>query len=379
MKLVDVDRESLARAIARLPEVERLIVTLVDFEGVALDAAAEVLQLDLDEAAELYKRAVGRLAESLNLREAGLRPASLRDWTDARATREAGRSHARYKSGLEEQYTQYFERHKQRRGDHRWLARNLALALPDGWESLQELLPVRARHRWHLSGGSSQVVALGLLGSALRREPSLDWLRRALAPLPSLGQLIQAPQFEHELGETVLNESRRPTTIDFYVEGTESVVCIEAKWWENGIGQCSCRRDGGDPEKGDCRRPPELRPAYWRVAQEFFGLPGLASPSPCSISFAYQAIRNAAAAVALAGPSRHAVFGLIYDENNPYFRRTGDWPGWPTILAETLQDSDERLAFRAISWQDLLGVLPLDAEVLAWAYEKHALRGRDHG
>ena len=31
-------------------------------------------------------------------------------------------------------------------------------------------------------------------------------------------------------------------------------------------------------------------------------------------------------------PSWGAVFALVYDDRNPYFSKTGDWPGWPEIL-----------------------------------------------
>ena len=34
------------------------------------------------------------------------------------------------------------------------------------------------------------------------------------------------------------------TTIDYYIEGSDAVVCVEVKWSEAGIGRCSCRGEG---------------------------------------------------------------------------------------------------------------------------------------
>ena len=51
------------------------------------------------------------------------------------------------------------------------------MALPESeWAGLADLLPVSERHRHNLSGNSSQVVALGLLGVGAKRDPSLSWL-----------------------------------------------------------------------------------------------------------------------------------------------------------------------------------------------------------
>jgi hypothetical protein len=90
------------------------------------------------------------------------------------------------------------------------------------------------------------------------------------------------------------------------------------------------------------------------------------------VSTAYQAVRNVAAAVALAGSERRAVFVLVYDERNPYFAGAGDWPGWPAALEHTLADTD-RVVFKAISWQALAPQLPVDANVRRWARERHQL------
>lgn len=130
------------------------------------------------------------------------------------------------------------------------------------------------------------------------------------------------------------------------------VVCVEAKWAEAGMGRCSCRAEGGAPRTGDCAKRVLRRPAYWTTARDVFGLPERVSGSPCPLSFSYQAVANAAAARALAGPKRKAVFVLLYDRENPYFTGAGAWPGWAPVLESTLATSD-LLDFRALSWQKL--------------------------
>jgi hypothetical protein len=65
-------------------------------------------------------------------------------------------------------------------------------------------------------------------------------------------------------------------------------------------------------------------------------------------------------------------FGLLYDERNPYFSGAGDWPGWAPVLQQTA-NADSRVVVRAISWQNLIPLLPSRGrgEVLRWAAEKH--------
>jgi hypothetical protein len=67
------------------------------------------------------------------------------------------------------------------------------------------------------------------------------------------------------------------------------------------------------------------------------------------LSFTYQAVRNVAAAQALAQGYQDPVFGLIYDAENPYFRQTGAWPGWPAALTATLEETGARMKFRSVS------------------------------
>ena len=108
------------------------------------------------------------------------------------------------------------------------------------------------------------------------------------------------------------------------------------------------------------------------------GLRGLPLPQrergrACPLSFTYQAVRNVAAAQALAHDSQQPVFGLIYDADNPYFAGCGHWPGAPAALRTTLDPDESPVRFAAVSWQELLPLLPRDAAAAARASEKHGL------
>jgi hypothetical protein len=177
--------------------------------------------------------------------------------------------------------------------------------------------------------------------------------------------------FEYELSPETLNEEPRQTAIDWLVTGDETVICIEAKFMEEEFGRCSCE----SRQNGDCSPRVMARP-YWAVARDAFGLEGPCPPEPCALEFAYQPVRLAAAAQALAEGRLRPVFGLFYDARNPYFTGAGNWPGWVAVLQETLSARSD-VAFYAVSWQALLASVPLDDETRAWAVEKHGLEGVD--
>lgn len=124
---------------------------------------------------------------------------------------------------------------------------------------------------------------------------------------------------------------------------------------------------------GGCSAKVLGRDRYWQTANEVFGLPERQAGKPCPLSFTYQAVRNVAAALALAKHGQEPAFGLIYDAANPFFAGCGEWPGWPAALRTTLDDVGAPVRFAAVSWQELLGVLPLDPAAAAWASEKHGL------
>jgi Restriction Endonuclease associating with ARP len=281
----------------------------------------------------------------------------------------------RYDRRLGARYERYFEDNPDLAGEQRISARDYAAALPPDWPELVEAIPDDARHRQHLSGKSSQTLAVGLLGVAARQDPSLGWLWDALSPLPPPASDAPRIEFEHRVAPDLLGERPRQTTIDVLVDDPEVVIAIESKWREHGIATCLCRGDGVGPAAGlRCSRRVEQRDPYWDAAATI-GLGEREEGAPCPISPAYQAVRNCAAVRALAGPERLAVFALLYDEHNPYFAPSDDWPGWPGLLDEAISthaDSDD-LRFAAISWQQLVPTLPLDDSTRAWAGDKHGL------
>lgn len=125
-----------------------------------------------------------------------------------------------------------------------YLAKDLAAAFPEEWSRLEQYLAVGERHRHHLSGNSSQVLALGLLGVGASQDGSLSWLWEGLtsrAPLPP-ATITQVPRwgFEYKLDEALLDERPRQTSIDFLVTDPGALFCIECKWTEPGIGECGC-------------------------------------------------------------------------------------------------------------------------------------------
>jgi hypothetical protein len=69
------------------------------------------------------------------------------------------------------------------------------------------------------------------------------------------------------------------------------------------------------------------------------------------------------------------VLALVYDSANPYFSESGEWPGWPALLAQAVDASadPEQFRFVAVSWQELVPALPLDDTTRAWAADKHGL------
>jgi hypothetical protein len=169
-----------------------------------------------------------------------------------------------------------------------------------------------------------------------------------------------------------MNEQRpRVTAIDFLVRASELVISVEAKRGEDGMGRCSC--PPGAPRVADCSAKVLAWPRYWGVAYDLFHMPGRELGRYCPVSLGYQAIRSVAAARHLATACRAPVFGLVYDADNPYFAGAGIWPGWPSVLEHTLRGQDDEIRFRAVSWQELLPLLPFDDNLRSWMREKHRL------
>jgi hypothetical protein len=233
-------------------------------------------------------------------------------------------------------------------------------------------MPDRPWQRQHLSAKSSQLLAVGLLGVAASRDPSLAWLWDALAPLPPATEDVPSLEFAHVVDPKLLGERPRQTGFDVLIDDPAVLIGIETKWREHGVEACRCRGDGVGPLEGErCSRRVEQREAYWDAAADVLDLGPREPGAPCPISPVYETVRHAAALRALAGAERPVVLAQLYDANNPYFAGAGDWPGWPELLGQAVDA--EGFRFAAISWQELVPLLPLDDPTRAWAAEKHGL------
>jgi hypothetical protein len=286
---------------------------------------------------------------------------SLADWTSEKVDAECAEAYAAYFDQVRLGHIAYFAARPEQRGDTRpFVARSRQAAFPDGWEHLAEALGARAWHRHHLSPGSSQVLAITLVASATCADPSLQWLSGDLRSRRPLSL------FEVELAPEVLHEWPRQTSIDWLVLDSDNVITAEAKFTERGLGRCSCERR----DVGLCSRRVLERP-YWDVASRDMALLREQPPACCTLSLAYQAVRNVAAAQAVAARRRSTTFVLLYDARNPYFAGARAWPGWVKMLSRLMTHS--RTTFSSLSWQELLARVDLDQQVKSWAAEKHGL------
>ena len=125
--------------------------------------------------------------------------AALALWTYEAIHDECRDAFSRYSAELDSHYRAYFAANPIYAGAHSRQARDIESALPPGWEHLADDLPEAARHRHHLSGRSSQVLAVSLLGASTRIDPSLEWLFEALSPLGPCDSPLVPPRFEFEL------------------------------------------------------------------------------------------------------------------------------------------------------------------------------------
>ncbi len=300
------------------------------------------------------------------------------DWTKARIDGECLKSYRIYERDLKKHYVAYFR-------DRPWLrsteqthsARDIASALPPGWSKLEDLIPRSARHLHARSAKSSQTLALALLGAAAVSDASLSWFWDALEIDTPPASRRPAFCFEKQLARADLGEEPHTTQLDFVISDPSCFLAIESKWAEQGFDVCSClRRSEGSHLPGSfCGQRVLERLPYWEVARDFFRLPTERLPLlPCQIAPMYQVLRNIAAARALGAGTRRFGFVLLYDQNNPFFRPSGSWPGWPAVLTAQLDGlHHQRFIFRAIAWQQLMKHLPLDENVRQWAREKHRL------
>jgi hypothetical protein len=299
-------------------------------------------------------------------------------WPAKAIATQCGPSFAEFKAkGLDEHHRAFFRANPHLANEHHVIkARDLEAALPPGYAHLAKLLPT-GRHIHYLSGGSSQVLALALLGSAWEAHPDLSWLATLLGEPGLFADESPRTTFEASVDEALLDERPNVTSLDLLVDDGNTVICLEAKYQETGMGKCSCNgTDPGSSLAGRCAAKVLRRDAYWETSRDVFGFRERVDERQCPIEVSYQAVRNVAAACALAN-GRRAVFALAYDERNPYFSGSGDWPGWVAELKRLLAPAEAtrngKLLFRAFSWQRLLGSGAIPDDVVDWAREKHLL------
>jgi hypothetical protein len=279
-------------------------------------------------------------------------------WTPERVKQACALRYKAYLRAVRARHTAYYQaRPAERSTTHAFAARSLAHALPPGRASLANAIPPSAWHRHHLSGGSSQVLAVSLLATGAEVDGSLAWLG-----IGDLGRITRT-SFEVTLSPETLNERPYSTTIDWLVESDDFLIATEAKFTEHGMGTCRCK----GRSTGQCSSKVMDRP-YWEVARDELGLEGPRHGVSCQLGFAYQAVRNVAAARALAD-GRQAIFILLHDARNPYFTRVGAWPGWPMLLSDALASS--AITFYPLAWQRLVAHDAIPTDVRIWATEKH--------
>jgi hypothetical protein len=290
-------------------------------------------------------------------------------WPPSRIEEECAHAYRRYHRSLRQQHISFFRQYSDLRDPQRsFCAKSFSDALPPGWGArLEKHIPLEKRHRWCVAGGSSQALALGLLGPAALWGHGLEWLFGPNSPLPSIGDPV-AWQFEYEVGFGLLNERPHTTDIDFFASGPRGVAALEAKYMEKEWGRCRCKRR----DEGQCDdRILHDRP-YWKVAREILGLVGPKPPQHCQLSLAYQAVRNVAAVLEMTDLRAGGSFGLLYDARNPFFAGAGEWPGWANWLQA---DHAARVVVRAISWQEIIELVPSRGrgDVYRWACKKHGI------
>jgi hypothetical protein len=130
----------------------------------------------------------------------------LAGWSAEAIDAECAAAYRVYHEGVRQRHLEYFRLNPGlRHSKTAFAADTFEAALPRGWERLAPLIPAATRHRHHLSGGSSQTLALGLLGPAAMYGKSLQWLFEPHGPFRPVGERV-AWQFEYSVGFGLLNE-----------------------------------------------------------------------------------------------------------------------------------------------------------------------------
>jgi hypothetical protein len=229
-------------------------------------------------------------------------------------------------------------------------------------------IPEGRRHKWFRSMKSSQALAQSIFGN-LKAHRRLDCLLDVRADdddLPAFGDGRIDPagvELEHSVGRGLLNEPR-PTDIDVWISG-RTVVCVECKFTEAEVGQCS--RPLCPTHRFTCNGKCEQQPGrqyrcalarqgvrYWSHIPEILTWSLEEDAQPCKLLAPYQLVRNILAATVEDGrvhPDRgHAL--LVYDERNPAF-----WHSEQGTFEKLRRDLDHPAMLRRCSWQSIVRVM----------------------
>src|SRR4051812_14253913 len=97
-------------------------------------------------------------------------------WTKCLIDEECGPAYRRFHAEVRTRHLEYFaERSEARSLTNLFSARDRRAAFPSEWSHLADTLTDTAWHRYHLSGGSSQTLAIAMLATAQAADPSMAW------------------------------------------------------------------------------------------------------------------------------------------------------------------------------------------------------------
>jgi hypothetical protein len=250
---------------------------------------------------------------------------------------------------------------------------------------LDRLLPQDRRHRWFRSMGSSQALAVSVLGTMMKRD---DLPLLAEIPdehsRPLLPGFVLADQPEFDYRVTTLNE-RRPTQVDLFLPGQNGHMAIECKLWERELGPCSqvaTHQCNGDYAPQPGRAPgqrcalAEKGIAYWHYIPQLFQWRADLDHVPCPIWKPYQLVRTVLAAAV--DPERGQIWGqpvaiLVYDANNPAFAPGGKVDEQFRAVQAALRGP---AALKRTTWQAIAGALLQRGrydDLLVWLDEKYGI------
>ncbi len=210
-----------------------------------------------------------------------------------------------------------------------------------------------ALHKYIHHGLSSQACLFNLLGPYIANK-SHDILQEIIKLSGiKLNSNINKISFEHTDRNIFKEGQQQPTSVDLYIETTESdkIIC-EFKFTESEFGTCSVYEDG-DCDGMNPKTDYDLCYLHKKKGREYFNLMkkyGLIWDSnPCQFTEYYQAYR-----LLLFALEKNGVFLLIYDERNPAFiynengRQRGKFTRFLNLLPDEIRPKVYALSIQRI-------------------------------